>query len=209
MSMSMINHEGRCGPCRVCPRGRAPVAGVRLFLACGGRASRCFLPVCRLWVHHVHCSMGEGGCVFYTMACRFFGAVGEICGGDSALGGVLSGVFTCLVDFCGAPERSRTSTWWVETTCPLRWTTGAWLGQQELNLRLPVYEIGALPLGYDWVAPALEVEPTGWSFGGSAAAEARRQGVIAVSAELCPKLPRAPVPGASSRRSLPIFGVPF
>ena len=49
------------------------------------------------------------------------------------------------------------------------------MGQQELNLRSPAYETGALPLSYDPMAPALGVEPTGWSFGGSAAAEARRQ----------------------------------
>lgn len=49
------------------------------------------------------------------------------------------------------------------------------MGQQELNLRSPAYETGALPLSYDPMAPALGVEPTGWSFGGSAATEARRQ----------------------------------
>ena len=49
------------------------------------------------------------------------------------------------------------------------------MGQQELNLRSPAYETGALPLSYDPMAPALGVEPTGWSFGGTAAAEARRQ----------------------------------
>ena len=39
----------------------------------------------------------------------------------------------------------------------------------------PAYETGALPLSYDPMAPALGVEPTGRSFGGSAAAVARRQ----------------------------------
>ena len=159
-------------PCRVCPGGRAPVGGVRLSLACGGRASRCFLPVCRLWGHHVHCSMGGGGCVFTQWLAVSSGRCGRSAE-EILCWGVLSGVFSCPV-YCSA----RGQLW----------------GHSNAT---------AYPVFLRWPDPF----PAS-SYQGFSRLLAASRGVISVSAELSPKLPRALGPAASSRRSLPTFWVP-
>ena len=112
---------------------------------------------------------GRGRLGFYTMACRFFGAVREICGGDSVLGGIIRCIFLPGLLFCPGPA------------------VGAFQRHCLSRLSPVAGSVSGI------VVPGLL---------------AASRGVISVSAELSPKLPRALGPAASSRRSLPTFWVP-